>query len=343
MSIQIVLQQMLIIFILILTGAFLYHRKIISSDTSTQLSSMVIHLCNPAHLIHSAISSESRISLQHLLTAMALTLMTYGILILCSYLLPRLLRIPDGEVFCYRLLTVYGNVGFIGIPLVSAVLGSSALIYVSLNNLVYNILIYTHGFSVIQDRCASSPGLTAQAAAGTPMQIPSSPPADDHSLRWTGISFSGLISGGKKFINPGTVSAMITIFLYLSNIRLPVLIEEPLYYIGRSTTFLSMLILGVSIARMSPAQIFSNFRLYPFLFLRLTLLPVLCSFLFRIFTQDALLLRTLILLMAVPAGNMPLILARQQKIEAETLSQGILLSTILSLITIPVVIFLGSG
>lgn len=42
-------------------------------------------------------------------------------------------------------------------------------------------------------------------------------------------------------------------------------------------------------------------------------------------------------MLAVPAGNMPLMLSKQLQIDTDTISQGIILTTLLGLVTIPVV------
>ncbi|MBR6770354.1 MAG: AEC family transporter [Lachnospiraceae bacterium] len=328
MSIEAVSQQMLIIFMLIFTGALLYRKHLVSDDTSRQISGLVTHLCNPAHLIHSALISQADIPPYQLIAALLLILLAYGILLLCSYLFPKLLGIKREDQSAYRLLTVYGNVGFIGIPLASAVLGSSSLVYVSLNNLVYNILIYTHGIYIINGSVNSTSchqhtdQPKAQKKSGSPFRL------------------SVYAKKILRFINPGTVSALLTLLLYLIHVEFPVLITETLHYIGRSTTFLSMLVLGVAVGQMSPRHIFSDFRLYPFILVRMVFIPTLCIFFFRFLSQDTLLIHTTALLLAVPAGNLPLILSRQQNAETKTLSQGILLTTLFSLFTIPLVTLL---
>lgn len=315
MSIQIVLQQMIIIFILILTGAVLYRRSLLSDISSKQISGVIVNLCNPALLISSAFDSGSKISARELITGLLLVLLAYAVLIFAGYVIPAVLHVPKQERYAYRLLSMYGNVGFIGIPLASAVLGSSSLIYVSLNNLVYNILIYTHGIATIR------------TAAGI-------------NKKKTENLSSRLFHMTKSFVNAGTVSAILTIVLYMSDLRLPQLFLNTLNYAGRSTTFLSMLVLGVSAAQVPIRNIFSNIRLYFFFLLRMIVIPALCAFLFRMFTHNELIICTTALMLAVPAGNMPLILSRQYDLDSKVISGGILLSTILSLITIPVVALL---
>ncbi len=327
MSIGIVLQQMVIIFILIMTGALLYRKSMISDETSKQISALIINLCNPALLICSVFDTGPKASNSDLFTGAFIVLLAYVVLILCGHLIPHILRVPDEDHFAYRLITVYGNVGFIGIPLAMALLGSGSLIYVSLNNLVYNILIYTHGLSTIKAASIDSVNrdLTGDA----------SPLEREKEIA---ESFArGLFKATKKFVNAGTVSAIITIVLYISNVSVPVLLSDTLTHVGRSTTFLSMLILGVSVAQMPLADIFSHKKLYAFAALRMVIIPVLCVFLFRLFTDNVLIISTTALMLAVPAGNIPLILCKQNNLESATISRGIILSTLLSFLTIPIV------
>ena len=150
MSITVVLQQMIIIMILILTGMFLYRRKMLSEDTSRQLSGLIVNITNPALLICSAFDDTPKVPLSTLGIGACVFFISYILLIAAAYLIPLLLKVPKAERYSYRMLTVFGNVGFIGIPLASAVLGSESLIFVSLNNLIYNVLVYTFGLSLLK-------------------------------------------------------------------------------------------------------------------------------------------------------------------------------------------------
>lgn len=84
-------------------------------------------------------------------------------------------------------------------------------------------------------------------------------------------------------------------------------------------------------------DIFSHPKLYGFTLMRQILVPIGCVLLLRPFIQSPLVLNTMALMLAVPAGNMPLMLSKQLRVETDTISQGIILTTILSLMTIPVV------
>lgn len=302
MSISVVIQQMIIIFILIGTGVILFKRQMLSELTSKQISGLIVNVTNPALLICSAFDDGPKMTPAELATAFGVSLILYAILIIMGYLIPYLLRVPKQYHYAYRMLTVFGNVGFIGIPLAAAVLGSECLIFVSIYNLIYNLLIYTFGIS------------TLEKAAGK--------------------QTSGNI---KKLINAGTISAIVTIIFYFGSFRVPVIVSSTLTYMGQATTLLSMLVLGVSVAQMAVKDIFSHPKLYGFALLRQILVPIGCILLLRPFVHNTLILNTMALMLAVPAGNMPLMLSKQLNVETDTISQGIILTTILSLVTIPVV------
>ncbi|MDE6319751.1 MAG: AEC family transporter [Lachnospiraceae bacterium] len=312
MSITIVLQQMLIIFILIGIGMILYRRKILSEEGSKQISGLIINVTNPALLICSALEDGPKASLSELGIAFISYAAIFAILIGAGFLFSYILRVPKNLHYAYQLLTVFGNVGFIGIPLASAVLGSESLIFVSIFNLLFNLLIYTFGISLLQRAAAR------QAEEGTRL------PADR-------ISSNRL----KKLVNAGTISAAITIIVYLGNFRGPGMLSAALSYTGRATTLLSMLVLGVSVAQMAPKDIFSHPKLYAFTLLRQVLLPMGCMLLMRGFLTNKLILNTMLLMVAVPAANMPLMLAKQMDMETESISQAIILTTVLSLVTVP--------
>ena len=263
MSITVVIQQMVIIFILIAVGMFLYRKEMLSETTTRQMSGLIVNLTNPALLISSALQEGPRMSLQDLGTALAVDLVIYAVLILAGFLIPRILRVPDKYHYAYQMLTIFGNVGFIGIPLASAVLGTECLIFVSIYNLLYVLLIYTFGISLLQRAAAkqADSGVSPQDSAG----------AQTDALSW------------KKMINAGTISAAVAIILYLGDIPAPAILSSTLDYIGQTTTLLSMLVLGVSVAQMALRDIFCHPKLYWFVLLRQILLPVVCVLLLRPF------------------------------------------------------------
>ena len=328
MSITVVLQQMVMIFILISVGMILYKKEMLSELTSKQISGIIVNVTNPALLLCSAFGDGPKASLQKLGTAFIVFLVVYAILIALSFLIPHILRVPNKYHYCYQMMTIFGNVGFIGIPLASAVLGTKSLIFVSIYNVIFNVLFYTFGISILQRAAAEQSVAASERTADIQdMQTSQTAVYDTRvaSFRW------------KKIINAGTISATAAIIFYLANPPVPDIVPSTLDYMGHATTLLSMLVLGASVAQMALKDIFAHPKLFGFVLLRQILVPIGCVMLFRLFISDALILNTLALMLAVPAGNMPLMFSKQLHLEADTISQGIILSTLLSLVTIPVV------
>ena len=307
MSIAVVLEQMIMIALLIAMGFAAYKKGILSDKAGAVISALVANITNPCLMISSMLSGDERVSGRLLLLGLLGAIVTYAILIVVAEFLPRLFRVGKNEHFCYFLILLFGNTGFIGIPLANAVLGPDSLVYVCFHNLIFSFLIYTIGIRKIRN-AASDAGMEVE---------------DGHGMR--------------DMINTGTVAAVLALILYVAGINLPHILMLTIDYAGRSTTFLSMTVLGIAVARMKPLRVIKNRRLIIISLLRLTIIPVIMIYVLKLFIHDDLIIYTSALMLAVPAGNMPLILATKQGLDAETISDGIVLSTVLSIATIPLV------
>ena len=166
MSIWIVQKQMIMIFAMILIGVYLYKSKHLSDETSKQLSWIIVNVTNPVTLLIAALSDREKLGAGEVGIAFIAFTMLYVILIAMAYLIPVVLRVsPDGR-YAYRMLTIFSNVGFIGIPFTSAVLGQKSLIFVSICGLIYNVIIYTYGIAYLKSVSVKQhPGESAGDAA----------------------------------------------------------------------------------------------------------------------------------------------------------------------------------
>lgn len=311
MSIWVVQKQMIVIFVMILIGVYLYKKKHLSNVSSKDLSWLIVNVTNPITLLCSALSEEEKVSVGELGIAFLSFAVMYAILIPLAYLIPMLLNVDRDRRYAYRMLAIFGNVGFIGIPFASAVLGPKSLIFVSICCLVFNIIIYTYG--------------AASLKAVAKEQHPDEDRED--------------VFSAKDIINSGTVMAVITIVVYLLDIKMPDMIDSTLNYIADCTTFLSMIVLGVSVAQMVPKEVFTRWRLYVFVILRQILVPVLFIFVMKMFITNELILKTIAVMAAMPAANMPLMMAKQYGVKEDMISAGIILTTLTSIFTIPAVMY----
>jgi hypothetical protein len=213
--------------------------------------------------------------------------------------IPAVLHVEKKWKNHYALMCIFGNTGFIGIPLIQAVLGNGALIYAAIINIFYTLFFYTYGYYL------------------------------------AGGEDSGF--SAKNLLNIGNLSLIVTIVLFLWQPKIPEMLTSTVNYMANATTFLAMTVIGISLARAELKPIFTQPKLYAFVGLRFVLLPVLLSLILRLFIKDDLMYGVMVLLCAVPVGNMPLMRVEETGGDGTVLSQGIILSTVLAIITVPLV------
>ena len=306
MSTSVVFQQMLVIFMLIAIGYIIFKKELCPQESSRYFSFLVTSVCNPAIMISSALDKETTATRGDILITAVIAIIVFTILIISGFILPKILRAPKDEHKFFNMMTVYGNISFIGIPVVSAVLGTSAVIYVTVFNLFFNTLIYTHGIFILN------------------------PKSGNDGPFW------------KKFINIGTIAAVLTIIIFWFKIPLPEVVASTVGHAGKCVTFLSMVVLGSSLVQIKFKEIFNEPRLYIFVLIRMVIFPVVLGMVLKQLFTNEMMINAIILMMSMPCANMPLMLAKQYDMDCPVLSKGILLSTMLSLVTITLVSFIGT-
>ena len=339
----VVISQMIMIFLLIAIGFGLSRSSHLTSESSRDLSWIVLNITNPITILVAAIEDEQKVSAMELAVAFALFIGIYIFLGIVAYLLPILMRVERDDRYSYRYLSVFSNVGFIGIPFCSAVLGVHSLIYVSICSLVFNLIAYTVGMSAMEKVGMRQNGAVKRGGVDSRESLTGGDAgmggdSTSGESRCSGESGARkTMAGLKKVVNSGTVFSILTIVVYIMDIKFPSVIMNTLSYIGRSTTFLSMIVLGVSVASLSVKEIFGKPALYVFTLLRQIVVPVALIFVLKPFVDNTLLLQTAIIMVAMPCANLPLMMAKQYRAKEDTISSGIMLTTFCAILTIPIV------
>ena len=339
----VVISQMIMIFLLIAIGFGLSRSSHLTSESSRDLSWIVLNITNPITILVAAIEDEQKVSAMELAVAFALFIGIYIFLGIVAYLLPILMRVERDDRYSYRYLSVFSNVGFIGIPFCSAVLGVHSLIYVSICSLVFNLIAYTVGMSAMEKVGMRQNGAVKRGGVDSRENLTGGDAGmgGDSTSGESGCSGESgarkTMAGLKKVVNSGTVFSILTIVVYILDIKFPSVIMNTLSYIGRSTTFLSMIVLGVSVASLSVKEIFGKPALYVFTLLRQIVVPVALIFVLKPFVDNTLLLQTAIIMVAMPCANLPLMMAKQYRAKEDTISSGIMLTTFCAILTIPIV------
>ncbi len=302
MSTVVIVQQMGVIVILVAIGMFLYHKKIVDNSVSPKLSAIVVDVCNPALIMGSIFSGNFTATHRDLLEAILLGAVFYLFLAGFGFVLPLLLRAKKEERRFYNLMTVYTNVGFIGIPVARAILPDKAILYVIVCNVMYALLFYTHGITVLS-----------------------------HGKEKLKLS---------NLFSPGTIMAVLSLVICWFDYTPPQIITSSITYIGNATVFLSMALLGVSIARSKIQSGFRQIRIWGYIAVRMVLLPIAMFFVLRAIGCDEITILGFCLMAAMPIGNLPLIQSEKMGEDTTILSGAITVSTIVSMVTITLLMML---
>lgn len=300
MAIFTVFFQMLALVIMIGTGYFITKMGMMDEHTNNQMSTMIVEVFNPLLILSSAASSAGTIPLQTMELVGMVAVGMFVFFILSGMIISPFFDKDKGQRKIFQMMFVFSNLGFIGIPVVSSILGTEYVVYVTEFMLIYTIVFYTYGITLMEGE----------------------------------FSLSSL----KAMINAGTISGIVAVIIIICNIPVPAFIKTAITYLGNVASPMALVAVGFSLARSDLKKIFGQPRLYIFAVIKLLALPLIMLPILRIFTKDVALISVCMVMFGMPIGNMPLILGTQKGIDGSACSAAIILTTILCVFTIPVLL-----
>lgn len=311
----VIFQQMMVLFGMMLVGFFCYKWDWIDDHSYGKLSKIVVNILNPLLVIDGVLGKSRDGSFHNLLTNLVMVILYFGFLIIISIPVVKIIRPEKENVGVYRLMMIFSNVGFMGIPVISALYGSDVIIYIVFYMLGYNFLLYTYG--IILARSSAKPAY-----------------AENHN------SNGSFKENLKAIINPGTIAGIIAIILFVCKIQVAAPMTSFIKYLSQCVVPFSMILIGASMAQQELKTIFKDVRMYWFLLIRLILIPVIMALCVRNLPLDAQILGVFILMLAMPVGSIVVLVAMEQGADSACCTRGSVISTLLSIITIPVIALL---
>lgn len=310
MNVNVVFGQMLVLLAMMMIGYFAYRMGWATDDMSKQLSKLVVNVFNPV-LIVNGVLGQNEVAGNNIAANLFLVIVYFIILIVFSYIILLILRPERRLRSVYRLMAIFSNVGFMAIPIIRGIYGNGAMIYVAFYILAYNLLLYTYGLGLANKAGAENTG----EAAG--------------SMDWR--------KSLRRMANPGVAAALIAVIIFALKIEVPSSVYTFCDYVGNATIPLSMILIGVSVAQADRKQMFDDWRIYAFIGIRMLLLPVGLIFLLRKLPVDAMVLGIFILEMGMPVGSIVSLMIRENGADNVYCTKGIVLSTLASIVTIPII------
>jgi predicted permease len=296
--------QVSVLFLLIFLGFCSAKLKITNPEIAGYFSALILKITMPCMIVAAFQRDFEQELLKEMFVALIFSFLIFGISVAAAIVYPFLTGLKGKERGVHRYAILTSNSGFIGYPMVEAILGSSFLFHAA----IYNIPCYLVSFSI---------GAWFVSKEGN----------------------GGLSLSWKTFVNPGIVSTLLGFAFFLFSVRLPAPLYRCLKMAGDITTPLAMMVIGITFAGADMKRLFGHWRIYALALVRLALLPALAALACRAAGIRGSLLLLLVLLTGMPAGSTTYIMASVYNVAQEEGGAIVFLTTILCLFTIPLMVF----
>ena len=288
------------LFTVVIAGFVCGKTHLIDQSLSKRLSTLIINLTCPCLIIASTMGEH--LPERHLILPLLLvSVLTYVFLLSVSLLLPRLFGIKEKDRGAYSFMLAFGNVGFIGYPVVASIFGTEAVFYASVLNVINTFCLFIWG---------------AQFIAGK----------EGEHFQWS------------RFWSPAMIGSYISILIVALGIHTPHVIAQPLRLMGDITIPGSLLIIGYSISQIPMRKMTGGIRIFVMSAFRLFILPLSVMCLFRLtglFDDKIVNINTMII--AMPVASMGTMFCFKYGRDETLMAQGTFVTTLLSVLSIPLV------
>ena len=283
------------LFLMMGVGYVLTRRGKLSRETLSQLTYLLLYVVVPCLMVDTLQIPRSAELMRVMGMCMALTLGLYLLMALVVNLFFR--RQEEDTRIVLRYGVVYGNIGFMGLPLIQAVLGDGGMVFAIVGQVGFTLFAWSHGVMLMGGK--------------------------------EGFSVK------KMFLNPGILGSAAAIALFLLDFRLPTVLADGVSFLGSMNTPLAMVVIGSQMASADLPSTFRNPRLYLSAVLKLIAFPLLTAFLLRPLKLDPVMYTVLVILAATPSAGYTSIFAQQYRRDTATAAQIVTLTTLCCILTLP--------
>jgi predicted permease len=302
MNMTSIITQMAILFLILAAGYAANKFRIMTADSNKLLSKLVVNIAMPCTILSSVLSGHVTATGIDAAFFMLLSFGAFALVFILCVPLPGLLRVPKADAGLYRFMVAFGNVGFMGFPVIQAIFGPGAVFYVTLFNIAFSVLCFSVGIIM--------------------------------------VSGKGEKVSAKLLVNPTMIVSILTVVIFYTKLQIPAIFTDTIDLVGKMTTPSAMLVIGSTLACMPFREVFNEIRVYPMTAVKLLVVPVLTWLVMRFFVTDHLMLGVLVALSAMPTATNATMLSMEYGGNEQLASKGIFLTTLFSVVTIPLLLLI---
>lgn len=297
---------MMTLFALLVVGYVAGKLGYLGGDFDRQLSRLVINITCPALILSSAMNGELP-DRQFILPLLGISVVTYVILTGAAFLLPRFLTNKPEDEGVIGFAIMFGNVGFMGYPVVASIFGHQAVFYAAVLNVVNTFAVFTIGSMLITGKSqVEERRFQKKVLYSTPMLA--------------------------------AYLTMLIVALEIDNI--PEVISQPLTMLGNITVPAALLIIGSSMSQLSLRTLLGNRSVYATTIMRLAVVPITMYYLCRILGFSDMVNNINTVVIAMPVATYGTILCLRHEKDATLMTEVTFITTLFSMVTIPLLVLL---
>ena len=293
---SILLWQLVTMFLYVGVGWCLCRARLVTTQNNSALTNLLLYVILPCVVVKSFLRPATAQDTEHLLWSLLLSVLALALAMGVSFLVFR--KRPE-----LNFGSAFSNAGFMGIPLITAVLGEGAVFYIAGFVALLNILQWTYGQAILGDAQAAKP--------------------------------LGIVK------NPLVVAFVLGLLLYFLPVTLPELLTDAVGAVAACNAPVAMVILGVLLGNIPLKKMFLSKDAWAVSVARLLLIPLLTVLLLKLFPTLPGEMKTAVLIAAAaPVGSNLAVYVQRQGGDAQAAAGIVCLSTILSIATMPLVLLI---
>ena len=289
--------------IMIIIGYICAKVNLTGPEFNQHTSKVLTNVLLPATILKAMSGLGGEITNKELVYVIFLFFLMMGLAGAVGILISRVLSIDQSDCGILIGLVMYMNISFVGFPLVETYYGAQGMLFACLSCVPMNLLMFSVGVAGISGYSRDAVNL-------------------------------------KKILNVPMISTLLGIVIMVLKLQIPSLLYGTINSVSNATVLISMIILGSSLAAIPAAEALGDVKIYIIAAARLLMCPILTNLLLRLFVDNQILIGAVTILASTPVAVLMTPLCVQYGKSDALSSKSIFISTVLSVFTMPAVIWL---
>jgi len=293
--------RLIVLFIYIIVGFIAAKVKKVDEDVVKKVNVVLLYIGQPALIISSVLDTKLDMGFGEVGRIFLLALIMQLILLALAYIFTPIYVRDKSQRGLFKFMTAFGNTGFMGFPIISALFGDDAIFLAAIFLIPFFLASYSIGAVQLKGRAKGEK-----------------------------IDFSFLL-------NPAIVATVLGVVLFFLKLPIPSEIMDACSGLSGILIPLSMVAVGANIGMRKISELWADWRMYVLSFVKLIVCPVIMFFICRTFVHNEVYLGIMVVSAAMPAAVLVTMFSTENGTNIHEASRGVFITTLLSLITIPAV------